>query len=184
MAIDWLTIKTEYITTRISLRKLAEKHGASFSTLEKKARKEGWNQERKETGDKIAEKVRQKTVASVATAEADRIVRMLAIGDKLLTKLDEAAEQLGQQTVRNKRKTRTIEYGGDKARGKPTREVTCEVEEIAVALAPIDRLGLQQLTAALKNLHGVVADFRDTEQTEGVIIVDDIPFEDIPEGRD
>lgn len=152
---DWIAVKNEYISTRISLRKLADKYTVSFSTLEKKARKEKWSAERANIGDKIATKTRQKIVASVATQEADRITRLLSIGDTLAAKLEQAAAELDKTLAKHKRKTKTVEYGDADAKGKPTKEVIVEEEILEAVDAPIDRLGMQQLSAALKNLRDV-----------------------------
>lgn len=64
--IDWEKIKTEYLQGGTSYRKLAGKHGVSFSTLEKRARSENWAEQRKEVGDKAAAKARQKIVSQRA----------------------------------------------------------------------------------------------------------------------
>lgn len=152
VAVDWLAIKTEYISTRISLRKLAEKYGVSFSTIGKKAMNEKWNDERIDTGNKMETKAKQKIVSAVATQEADRIVRILSAGDKLLSRLEEATDQLDRTLAKHKRKTRTIEYEDAGAKGKPTREVTVEEEVLEVAPAPIDRQGVRLLAGALKDL--------------------------------
>lgn len=40
--VDWQTIKTEYITTNTSYRKLCQKHGVSYTTLSNRALDEGW----------------------------------------------------------------------------------------------------------------------------------------------
>lgn len=42
----WDDIKTEYITTDIGTRPLAEKHNVSYSTLRKRAEREKWAQKR------------------------------------------------------------------------------------------------------------------------------------------
>lgn len=60
---DWNKIKTEYITTSISYRKLAEKYETPFNTLQCRARKEKWVELRKKHQDKIVTK-------SVARAES------------------------------------------------------------------------------------------------------------------
>jgi hypothetical protein len=46
MAIDWEKIRTEYMTTATSYRKLAEKHGVNYSALGARARAEGWVEQR------------------------------------------------------------------------------------------------------------------------------------------
>lgn len=54
---DWKKIKKEYVAGGISYRKLAEKYGVSFNTLEKVARREGWYELRRQADEKSATKV-------------------------------------------------------------------------------------------------------------------------------
>lgn len=54
---DWKKIKKEYVAGGISYRKLAEKYGVSFNTLEKAARREGWYELRRQADEKSATKV-------------------------------------------------------------------------------------------------------------------------------
>ena len=50
-----------------------------------------------------------------------------------------------------------MEYKDNTAIGKPTKEVIDETEHINVAAGPIDRLGLSQVTNALKNIKELYA---------------------------
>lgn len=72
---DWVAIRAEYISTQISTRDLAKKHGVSYSTLRKKSEKEGWTEARKEqvrrTGAKIAQKLADQQVNHIASLIAD-----------------------------------------------------------------------------------------------------------------
>jgi hypothetical protein len=63
---NWIKIKTEYETTNISYRKLADKYKVSFDTLQKRAKREFWVKSKEETGDKMATKVRQKSIENMA----------------------------------------------------------------------------------------------------------------------
>lgn len=65
---DWALIKREYITTGISLRALAKKHGASFSTIQKKSASEKWTEARKKCGDRAEEKSIEKMSDRMAEA--------------------------------------------------------------------------------------------------------------------
>ena len=49
----WDEIKTEYITTGISTRRIAKKYGVSYSALAKRSAKEQWEAERKQHGSKV-----------------------------------------------------------------------------------------------------------------------------------
>ena len=66
LSVDWKKIKKEYIAGGISYRKLAEKHGVSFNTLEKVARREGWCELRRQADEKAA----TKAVEAISTRNA------------------------------------------------------------------------------------------------------------------
>lgn len=82
---NWRKLKAEYIAGGISQRKLAEKYGIPFGTLQKRARVEKWNAKRKKADAKAVEKVTQKT----AEAVADNAVLLERIKTGLLTRLAE-----------------------------------------------------------------------------------------------
>ena len=90
---DWVSIKAEYISTDISTRALAEKHGVSVSTLMKRSASEKWGEEKKKLGSKIEAKWKQKIASVAASHEVDRLTRLLSIGDKIAEKLEEAATE-------------------------------------------------------------------------------------------
>ena len=169
---DWLKIKNEYVSGSISYRKLAEKHEVSVNTLTRKAIDGKWKEEREQQHSRIAVKVQQKTADAVATKEANRISRILTSADLLLAKIEEAAEQLDTHIVTNKVKTKKVKYNEG---NKPTEEVTTEEEIKATVPGPIDRLGLQQVTAALKNIKDTVQVIDEQgKQDNEVTIIDDV----------
>ena len=90
---DWLSIKAEYISTDISTRALAEKHGVSYATLRRRAEKEHWADERKTTERKVSAKVAQKVALTKVALEVDRLTRLLNIGDNIAGKLEEATSK-------------------------------------------------------------------------------------------
>ena len=63
-----------------------------------------------------------------------------------------SAEPDGRHPRHTKKKVKTVEYKDNTAIGKPTKEIIDETEHINIASGPIDRLGLSQVTGALKNL--------------------------------
>lgn len=81
---DWNAIKTEYITTDTSYRKLAEKYGISRVQIGNVGRDEGWVELRRQyLADTLT-----KTVETVAAQEVDRAARILTVADKLLDKIE------------------------------------------------------------------------------------------------
>lgn len=61
MEVDWNEIKTEYITTSISYRKLADKYDIPRNTLQCRAKREKWYDLKKEHQARIVAKTVQKT---------------------------------------------------------------------------------------------------------------------------
>lgn len=92
---DWVAIRTEYLTTQISTRDLAQKHGVSYSTLRKRAEKEEWAQKRAEHERKTVALVAQKTMDAVSDQQADRLTQLITGGQRsaelLLDRLDQMA---------------------------------------------------------------------------------------------
>lgn len=70
---QWRKIKTEYVTTEIGYRPLAEKHGVSFSTLQARAKRESWTALKQEHQDSVETAVRQKE-AEIVEQKAEEIV--------------------------------------------------------------------------------------------------------------
>lgn len=158
MAADWLKIKSEYITTEISYRDLAQKHDVSFSTLQVRAKNEKWKDERIRHRDNVGAKLRQKTVDVIVQKEARIIDRKYALSEKLLDKMEKAIEELDLLMVTNKKRIRTIEYNDNTAVGKPTKETIDDTETILQMASIIDRAGLKQLASALKDIKDIQMD--------------------------
>jgi hypothetical protein len=88
---DWQKIKTEYITTDISYRKLAEKYGLDQATIARKAKKEDWVSKRQHHADKTQAKI----LSADTKNKADRAARLMTVADKLLKKVELAVDQDG-----------------------------------------------------------------------------------------
>ena len=85
---DWQKIKTEYITTDTSYRKLADKYGIDQATISRRAKKEDWVSKRQHH---LSE-----TQAKILTADTekkvDRAARLMTVADKLLEKVEQWVE--------------------------------------------------------------------------------------------
>ena len=86
---DWQAIKTEYITTDTSYRKLAQKYGVNATNIAKRASKEKWVDER----NKNANKTLAKTLNAIASNQANRAARLQTVADKLLTKVEQLVDE-------------------------------------------------------------------------------------------
>ena len=90
---NWIKIRNEYINGNISYRKLAEKYGVSFHTLQDKARKEMWFDKRKQQRDKIAEKTLQKTAEKIAEKQSNFAADLQDTANELLDKIRKAVRE-------------------------------------------------------------------------------------------
>lgn len=93
---DWLKIKTEYITTDTSYRKLAEKYGVNYSVIGARARAEGWVEERAQ----FIHKTHTKTLEEISKNQAKRAAQIYKVADKLLLKIEAKAD--GKSPIKEK----------------------------------------------------------------------------------
>lgn len=160
---DWNAIKTEYITTNTSYRKLAEKYGVSYVQIGNVGKEGNWVELRKQHLDKVL----TKSLAADTKKKVDRAKRLRDAADRLLDKVEKAIDELDLQLVTHKDKTKTIEYKNPQRADKPTKEIIHETEQILSVSSIIDRKGLQQIAAALKDIrdiHGIQTELDKQEQ--------------------
>ena len=97
--VDWKTIETEYVTTNISHRGLAEKYGICRSTICKKAAEEKWSDKRKEHRAKTV----SKAVNAVGKSQAEQTAKLFSVSGLLLDKvkllLEENPELLADTSI-------------------------------------------------------------------------------------
>lgn len=82
---DWKRIKAEYIAGGVSLRRLSEKYGVSFSTIQKKSMEEKWSILRKKGRRKAEEKI----IEAVVSKEVEKATNIADVADRLLDKITE-----------------------------------------------------------------------------------------------
>ena len=148
---DWTKIKSEYLTTDTSYRKLAQKHGVNATTIAKRASKEGWQSQRQQQ----ASKTLSKALAADSKRKADRLTRIQDATDRLLDKIEQAITELDIQLVKETRKEKVIEYNNLDRPDKPTKEIIHEEELLHETTSIIDRKGLTQIAAALRDIKEV-----------------------------
>lgn len=83
---DWVAIKTEYITTNISYRKMVEKYDVSFAVLKDRAKKENWVEARKKHRHSVITKATRK----VETKQVNVLAKELMLADKITAVLNKA----------------------------------------------------------------------------------------------
>lgn len=148
---DWQAIKTEYITTQTSYRKLAQKHGVSYQAICHRSKEEGWIAAREQHMNKTV----SKAIDKICNKKADKMARIDDLADNLLEKLEQAITELDLQLYKHTDKTKVIEYNNDRRPDKPTKETIHEEEKLLEAKSIVDRQGLKQIASALKDIKEV-----------------------------
>ncbi len=136
--IDWSTIKSEYISSNISQRSIAEKYGVSYNTLKSRAGRESWAKEK----EKVYRKITAKTSKKIQKAEFDRIDAIFEMWDKLLKKIESAIGQMEQNGMVDVTKMRQI--------------VQClrDLKEILKSCEAGDNAGMVKLDYVLEHIEG------------------------------
>ena len=146
--IDWSAVATDYITTNVSYKSLAEKYGVSPKSIERHSKEGGWREKRRKHGEKMSARLTK----AEERKQVKRRARYLAIEDKLLDKLEAAVDELDMVLKTRVTKTKTIEYNNELRPEKPTKEVIEEVQNVEAVRVMIDRAGLAAVTNALEKL--------------------------------
>lgn len=156
---DWDALKMEYVTTKTTYAKLAEKYGISISQIKIVAARDGWTNERK----KFAARVQQKAYKKACNHEADRLARLItattgaidvamrAIGDdeQFNRYLVERREKYAVPVADDAAEDGELPPDGKLLERQWTEEQTYQ---------KVDTKALKDLTGVLKDLTGLVRD--------------------------
>ena len=161
---DWNKIRTEYISTETSYRKLAEKYDVPVSTIFKRAKKENWVELKKQNEDNLV----AKTLETCGEMQVERIKRIHNATDELLSKIEQAIAELNIVLNTKTKKTKIIEYNNFDRPDKPTKEIIDEEIEVVETSSIVDRTGLKAIASALKDIKEIQmlksdADMREQE---------------------
>ena len=148
---DWNKIKTEYITTDTSYRKLAQKYGIHYKVISDRGKAEKWVELRSQHRDKTL----TRTLEKVSEKQSDKMARIDDLADRLLEKLEQAITELDLHLCTHTDKTKTIEYNTDRRPDKPTKETVHEEEKVLEMRSVVDRNGLKQIASALRDIKEV-----------------------------
>ena len=88
---DWQAIKTEYITTQTSYRKLSQKYGVSYQAICHRSKDEGWIAQR----EQYLNETTTKTLDKISAQEASRAAKIHSVADKLLLKIEAMVDRPG-----------------------------------------------------------------------------------------
>lgn len=85
---DWQKIRMDYITTGISYRALAKKHGVSTAQINRRGSEEKWVEQR----EQHQRKAMAKSLNAISSQQAVRAARIASAGDKLLDRVVQLLE--------------------------------------------------------------------------------------------
>lgn len=132
--VDWNAIKTEYITTNTSYRKLSDKYNIPFNTVQCRGKREGWVDLRTQYQDEIEEKAIKKAANKVSDYKST---------------LYDLAYDIAMQ-LKTMTQGRTIE---DLARaGLKPRDITGAIKDIEDILHIKSEADMREQEARIKNL--------------------------------
>lgn len=97
---DWQKIKTEYITTDTSYRKLADKYGVHYKVISDRGKDEQWVELRSQYRTETL----TKTLDKISRQEANRAARIHSVADKLLRKIEamvDSDELISEKGIRS-----------------------------------------------------------------------------------
>lgn len=141
-AANWKKIKTEYITTDTSYRKLAEKYGIHYKVISERGKAEGWVELRAQHRNKTI----TKALDIISDRQADQMAGLVTqAAEALLVQAMTAIGQLDRPVTTHKH---TIEQDGEKT--------TTEWEELATAPGAVNVAAVRHLATALKDISQVL----------------------------
>ena len=145
---DWQDIRLEYITGDMSYRALGEKYGISRHSVAKRGVREDWLGQRKRHQLEVSREVLRRDTQE----RISRNQRLQSVADSLIDSLERALQELDIQELRQVEKEKTIDYGNPERPDKPTRELIRERESVTRQRGTVDRAGLKQLSAVMREL--------------------------------
>ena len=81
--VDWVAVRAEYITTEVSLRRLAGKYGVCADTVGRRAKREDWAGQRRA----YVSGVQQRILEDAGSRQTERAARLQETADTLLTRV-------------------------------------------------------------------------------------------------
>lgn len=148
-SVDWNAIKAEYIAGGIGYRKLAEKHGVSFSTLSQRAMREKWTDLQKKANDKtdtvLAESIGKRNAKK--SAKIDMLVDML---------LDRIGERMDALIVE----------------GKDVKSIASALKDLKDLKGIKDKLDVKEQKARIKKLEKEAQEEEKTDNNVNVVMDD------------
>lgn len=158
--INWEKIKSEYITTDTSQRKLAKKYSVSMNALTRRCKNEEWVKQR----ERYKSKVVAKTVEKSANREANRLARLMDTTSKAIDVAVKAfgdQDQFNRYIVEKREKYAFPTPSGEDGDADETALISERQWSEEHVFAKVDTKALKDMTAVLKDLTALMRDLYD-----------------------
>lgn len=170
--IDWKLIKGEYVTSDISLAKIAKKYGVSASAVQKKSVKEKWAAEKRKQHKKAADKVAKKLNDKNVRKTVSDIERVCSAASKLIAKINRAIDEVDKCEKVTVRTTKIKTEGiNDKGQAEEIEETARETD-IEIYKGLVDTKSIAEISKSLLNIKQVLAGTEQNENEKKVGIIE------------
>ena len=149
--VDWQAIKTEYITTNTSYRKLAQKYGLNYNSVADKGKAEDWVELR----NQFRVKTQSEIIDVISVQQVDRAAKLQSVADKLLLKIEAIVD--------------TVEP--EKLPAKSIRALTASVKDLMEIQGVKSDLDKQEQEARIANLRKLADKENDTTNELEVVFL-------------
>lgn len=173
-AIDWATVKAEYVSGTMSAAKLADRYGISVSSIRKKCASEHWQELRKQNQNKTANKIAEKINTEKVKKTVREIDRVVSVASKLITKLNRAVNELDKDEELIKKKVVKVEKSEDKE--------TAEEEysyDYAKRKTLVNTKRAAEISKSLLNVRDILADYTTEQDEENALGIIEIPMQEV-----
>lgn len=169
---DWNQLEKEYITGEYkSVSQFIKSKKIPYNGTTKSKTK-GWKEKKRLKQDQKTTKTIEKVIEKQAEKEANELVNIKTTAELLLLKINDSILELDRYTAKTSKKTKKVTF--DYKVNKPKEEVTTEETSIGEYKAIIDRLGLKNLTSALKDLNDILKNETKSNDIEDLTVLADM----------
>lgn len=176
-AIDWATVKAEYVSGTMSAAKLADRYGISVSSISKKCASEHWQELRRQNQSKTASKIAEKINTEKVKKTVKEIDRVVSVASKLITKLNRAVNELDKDEELIKKK---VTVKAEKSEDEKT--ATAEEEysyDYAKRKTLVNTKRAAEISKSLLNVRDILADYTTEQDEENALGIIEIPMQEV-----
>ena len=183
MAENWTKIRNEYITGKLSIKALAEKHGVPYKTLSGISVQQSWTKKRKAHREKVAARALEKAEEK----QANELAALMESTDSLIGAITSALrdpQQLHRHIVSIGCGAEVEERIYDKVDTKAVRDLTAALKDLAQlqrefynlptpAQAEAQRIAAERLELERRKVEAAAGGVDEDDET-GVVLIPEV----------